>query len=48
MTYTICAYESSTDVIKDPTVRVTDDIERALIHVRSFLVLGYTVMVMQD
>lgn len=43
MTYIICAYDPNTDVEKDVTVRATDDLERALIHVRSFLVLGYSV-----
>ena len=48
MTYTICAYDPNTDVVKDVTVRVTADLERALIHVRSFLVLGYAVEITQD
>lgn len=48
MTYIICAYDLKTDVTKEGTVRVTNDLERALIHVRSFLVLGYTVKVIQD
>lgn len=47
MTYIICAYDPNTDVEKDVTVRATDDLERVLIHVRSFLVLGYAVEITQ-
>lgn len=48
MTYIICAYKLGKDVVDNTKVRVTDDLERALIHARSFLELGYTVKITQD